>query len=228
MRRPRPSPSGGPWPHPVSLGYSSTERPCRGASGLPGLHVGGDGAALSQTLEAFVGVVQEHPVLGFEVRLARAGCSHTQRRVTSPPPGALHERWLRPRSLRSLRPTWLKDVGLWEVVKVGGVVDALDLDGDGRGPLPGGAAEGSWLLWCPLSSPLKPSPHVPDVLPVHRLKKLMTLDLLHVGSSDPVLGVGAVPEPRTDSGSSVVWPPQFLNSTAAWRHPPQDEVFGPL
>lgn len=220
--RPRPSLSGGPGPHPVSLGYSSKERPCCGASGLPGLHVGGNGAALSQTLEAFVGVVQEHPVLGFEVRLARAGCSQTQRRVMSPPPGgATHLRYTRGGSSYA-GPTWLKDVGLWEVVKVGGVVDALDLDGDGRGPFPEGAGEGSWLLWFLLSFLLKPTPHVPDVFPVHRLKKLMTLDLLHVGSSDPVLGVGAIPEPRTDSGSSVVSPQQFLYSTPAWLHPPQD------
>ena len=36
--------------------------------------------------------------------------------------------------------------------------------------------------------------HVPDVLPVHRLKKLMTLDLLHTHSSDPVLSISAIPE----------------------------------
>lgn len=40
------------------------------------------------------------------------------------------------RSLPSLRQTWLKDVGLWEVVKVGRVVYALDFDGDGCRPFP--------------------------------------------------------------------------------------------
>lgn len=48
--------------------------PCGGASGLARLHVRGDGAALGQTLEAFVGVVQEDPVLGLEVWLCCAGC----------------------------------------------------------------------------------------------------------------------------------------------------------
>lgn len=35
---------------------------------------------------------------------------------------------------------------------------------------------------------------VPDVLPVHGLKKLMTLDLLHTHSSNPVLSVCAISE----------------------------------
>lgn len=55
------------------------EPPCCAASGLAGLHVRGNGAALRQALEAFVGVVQEHPVLGLEVRLSRAGCSGTEK-----------------------------------------------------------------------------------------------------------------------------------------------------
>lgn len=42
------------------------------------------------------------------------------------------------RSLPSLRQTWLKDVGLREVVEVGRVVYALDFDGDGRRPFPVG------------------------------------------------------------------------------------------
>ena len=40
--------------------------------------------------------------------------------------------------------------------------------------------------------------HVPDVLPVHRLKKLMTLDLLHAHGSDPVLSIVAIPEMCND------------------------------
>ena len=47
-------------------------------SGLPCLHVCGDGASLSQALEAFVRVVEEHPVLRFEVRLRCTGCLQTQ------------------------------------------------------------------------------------------------------------------------------------------------------
>lgn len=35
-----------------------------------------------------------------------------------------------------LGQTWLKDVGLWEVIKVGRVVYALDFDGDGRRAFP--------------------------------------------------------------------------------------------
>lgn len=35
---------------------------------------------------------------------------------------------------------------------------------------------------------------VPDVLPVHRLKELMTLDLLHAHGPNPVLSVSAIPE----------------------------------
>lgn len=33
----------------------------------------------------------------------------------------------------------------------------------------------------------------PDVLPVHRLKKLMTFDLLHTHCSNPVLSISAIP-----------------------------------
>lgn len=40
---------------------------------------------------------------------------------------------------------------------------------------------------------------VPDVFPVHRFEELMTLDLLHVRSSDPVLSVGAIPAGRADA-----------------------------
>lgn len=40
--------------------------------------------------------------------------------------------------------TWLKDVGLWEVIKVGRVVYALDFDGDGRRAFPVEAVQGGW------------------------------------------------------------------------------------
>lgn len=33
------------------------------------------------------------------------------------------------------RTRWLEDIGVWELVKVGRVVDAFDLDGNGSGPL---------------------------------------------------------------------------------------------
>lgn len=129
--------------------------PCCAASGLPGLHVRGNGAALSQTLKAFVGVVQEHPVLGLEVRLGRAGCSDTEKSYSTTARGRYTQAFDLSRSLRvgvRLRPTWLKDVGLWEVIKVGRVVYALDLDGDGRGSFPGGGRR--FLLTL---APLKPS-----------------------------------------------------------------------
>lgn len=35
---------------------------------------------------------------------------------------------------------------------------------------------------------------VPDVLPVHRLKELVTFDLLHTHSSNPILSISAIPE----------------------------------
>lgn len=47
------------------------------------------------------------------------------------------------------------------------------------------------------------NPQVPDVFPVHRFEKLMTLDLLHVCSSDPVLSVGAIPAGRADAVALV-------------------------
>lgn len=42
-------------------------------SRFPRLHVGGDGASLSQALKALVGVVQEDPVFGLEIRLGGIG-----------------------------------------------------------------------------------------------------------------------------------------------------------
>ena len=50
-----------------------------GALSLPGFHVVWDGAALGEALEALVGVVEEHPVLGLEVRLRHVGCLKKQR-----------------------------------------------------------------------------------------------------------------------------------------------------
>lgn len=49
------------------------------------------------------------------------------------------------------KQTWLKDVGFWEVVKVGGIVNTLDFNGDGCWTLP---VEGTqtnhrfYSYWC--------------------------------------------------------------------------------
>lgn len=76
------APSGAPRPDPVSGNvciFLLHAAPTPKVSGLPSLHVRGDGASLSQTLEAFVRVVQEDPVLRFEVRLRRVGCSQNKK-----------------------------------------------------------------------------------------------------------------------------------------------------
>lgn len=54
------------------------------------------------------------------------------------------------------------------------------------------------LTWCRRGFML----HVPDVLPVHWLEKLMTLNLLHTHSSNPVLSIGAIPGTRTHLGAA--------------------------
>lgn len=42
-------------------------------SELPGFHVGGDGAALSQPFKPFIGVIEKDPVFGFIVGLCGVG-----------------------------------------------------------------------------------------------------------------------------------------------------------
>lgn len=71
------STSGAPRPDPVSVRETSV-RLLVALSSLPRLHVRGDGASLSQTLEAFVRVVEKHPVLRLEVWLRGVGCWQTQ------------------------------------------------------------------------------------------------------------------------------------------------------
>jgi hypothetical protein len=39
---------------------------------------------------------------------------------------------------------WLEDIGIWELVKVGRVVDAFDLDGNGSRPLSVGTTRDSF------------------------------------------------------------------------------------